>query len=157
MVLNSDIPTNPTMEEVQQVLADAERSDALAIAFHDVMDIDEQFESRPENNDLLSQVMSNIKLNDDFNILWEILGINCSAHTLQLAIKDALKELPERHSQAIELRSVAKYLRKSSTIEILKKDGITYSLPRLDVETRWGSMFTMVTIICVHLNYMFIV
>lgn len=152
MLFNSNIPKNPTGEDIAQVLAEAGRSNALAIALHDVAEeeeedqSDEEFEARPEDNNLLSEVMSNIKLNGDFNIVWEILGINCSAHTLQLAIKDALKLLSERHSQVIELcRCAAKHLRKSSTIQALKKDGIIYSLPRLDVETRWGSMFTMVS------------
>lgn len=161
MVFNSDTPMNPTTEEVEQVLADAERSNALAIALHDVAEDEDAsdggFESRPEDSDLLAQTMTNIQLNDDFNIIWEILGINCSAHTLQLAIKDALKFLPKDHSQVIELcRCVAKYLRKSSTIDALKKDGITYRLPRLDVETRWGSMFTMVSTSLHRLNCEFL-
>lgn len=147
----SNIPKNPTGDDIARVLTEAERSNALAIALHDVAEgeneSDEEFEARPDDNSLLSEVMSNIKLNGDFNIVWEILGVNCSAHTLQLAIKDALKLLSETHSQVIELcRCVAKHLRKSSTIQALKKDGISYSLPRLDVETRWGSMFTMVRI-----------
>lgn len=131
-----------------------ESSDALSIALgHTVEQIaDEEFEARPENNELLADVMSNIKSNE-FNVIWEILGVNCSAHTLQLAIKDALTKLPEIHQQVIELcRSVAKLLRKSTIIQELKDDGINYSLPHLDVETRWGSMFSMVSI-CVLISY----
>lgn len=142
------------MCDIEQLLSEVESSNALSIALGDTVEENagEEFEERPEDNDLLAEVMFNMKSND-VSIIWEILGINCSAHTLQLAIKDALVKLPEIHQQVIELcRSVTKYLRKSTTIHELKDDQINYSLPHLEVETRWGSMFMMVSI-CLFISY----
>lgn len=75
------------------------------------------------------------------------VGVNCAAHTLQLGINDSLKELPARHKNVIELcRRVAKFLRLKSSEHKIKEHGIEYRRPRLDVITRWGSMYQMVRI-----------
>ena len=69
-----------------------------------------------------------------------IYTVRCAAHTLQLAIRDGLKQ----HGASTVLaqaRSVAKKLRAPNMLSSLKNKG--QLLPMIDVETRWGSSFLM--------------
>lgn len=82
------------------------------------------------------------------NVLYDITGVNCAAHTLQLAIKDALKRLPIQHENIIGLcRNVAKQLRRKSSQAIYKSENHSenYKIPRIDVATRWGYTYLMVS------------
>lgn len=73
--------------------------------------------------------------------------IRCAAHTLQLAINDALKKLNAADVNIINLcRKVSKFLRLPKTQCLLKKMGCYTILPVLDVETRWNSTYFMVNI-----------
>lgn len=81
------------------------------------------------------------------DVLWDISGVNCAAHTLQLALKDALKKMAIQHQNIISLcHQVAKTMRIKSHQQSYKTetDGSSYTMPRLDVETRWGYTFLMV-------------
>lgn len=78
---------------------------------------------------------------------WDITGVNCAEHTLQLFIKDGLKKLTEPQKNVIELiRNVCKMLRLHSTRNQMAELGIEYRLPRLETKTRWGSMYLMVRV-----------
>lgn len=73
-------------------------------------------------------------------------GINCAAHTLQLAVNDSLKSMDTSRSNVIKLcRSVAKFIRLSSTMIEMRNRGLKSILPPLDVNTRWSSTYSMVT------------
>ena len=69
-----------------------------------------------------------------------VYTVRCAAHTLQLAIRDGLKQ---RRAGAVlaQARNVAKKLRAPNMLSSLKNKG--QLLPVIDVETRWGSSFLM--------------
>lgn len=116
-----------------------------------------------ENDDVLEEAMNEMPLEQHQqtildvmtkevkkvgNITWNITGVNCAAHTIQLAINDAISKLPSATKHVIELcRETSKFLRLVSTRNEVAQMNIEYKLPRLEVPTRWSSMFFMVRII----------
>lgn len=73
-------------------------------------------------------------------------GINCAAHTVQLAIKDALRMIGDDNKNVIKLsRAVVKFIRKESTRNEVINRKIKTIFPVIDVETRWNSTFMMVS------------
>lgn len=108
----------------------------------------------PSDNDIwtIDDYSSDVDLvnilteNNSANFVF-VNGINCAAHTLQLAVKDALGELNERHGNVIALtKKVAKFFRHQNTIYTMGNLGIKKKLPCLSVDTRWGSTYLMVNI-----------
>lgn len=78
---------------------------------------------------------------------FSVNGINCAAHTLQLAVKDALNLLHVDHKNVIKLtREVVKFIRKESTRNDIRNRGLNLKLPSMGVETRWSSTYMMVNI-----------
>lgn len=74
--------------------------------------------------------------------------IRCAAHTLQLAVKGALKSLPKGDQNVIELcRAAAKEMRKQTTMNVMRQLNLSSILPKLDVKTRWSSTYMMVRFI----------
>lgn len=72
-------------------------------------------------------------------------SVNCAAHTVQLAVKNALSKLKIEHSNLIKLaREVAKFLRKEGTRNEARKHHLKLILPPLDIETRWSSTYMLV-------------
>ena len=67
-------------------------------------------------------------------------GLRCAAHTLQLAVDDALKQSSLK-SDIAKARHVCKILRNPSIIVILKK--LKRKKPILDCVTRWHSTCDM--------------
>lgn len=81
--------------------------------------------------------------------VWDITGINCAEHTLQLAVKDAVSKLPRNFNNVIKLcRRVCSFLRLQSTLNALDAIGMEHTVPRTENETRWGSTYLMVCSIC---------
>lgn len=77
--------------------------------------------------------------------IWHITGVKCAAHTLQLAINASITNLSNSTSNVISLcREVSKFLRLISTKTEMAQLGIEYRLPRLEVPTRWSSLYLMV-------------
>lgn len=77
-----------------------------------------------------------------------INGISCAAHTVQLAVKDALSMVSIQHSNVIKLaREVAKFLRKENTQIEIRNRKLESILPSLDVETRWSSTYLLVGVL----------
>lgn len=74
-----------------------------------------------------------------------INGIRCAVHTLQLAIRHALKAtgLKELISKC---RQICKLLKKGSVKRLLTQNNIFISIPKLDCKTRWNSTYRMVRI-----------
>lgn len=133
-------------EEISNVLleADEETTDeqALAFLFDDVL--------LKDHENLLSAMNKQMVDSIGFDILWDITGVNCAAHTLQLAIKDALKRIARKHRNVIKLcRKVVKALRLKSIQQEIKTIGKQFRKPRLDVETRWCSLYLMVSFLLV--------
>lgn len=71
-------------------------------------------------------------------------GIRCAAHTLQLAVKKALKA---KHIRVIidMCRIACKLLRKASYKNRMREQNLKIASPRLDCAVRWNSTYRMVT------------
>lgn len=103
-------------------------------------------DSESNNNALLTAITSDLTNVHGLNIIWNIIGINCAAHTLQLVIFDAFESTTEANRDLIILcRRVVKVLRLDSTMRELKNSQIDEKMPRIDVATRWGSSYLMVS------------
>lgn len=97
------------------------------------------------SNDTLLTSMKKALIDNGCNFVYDITGVNCAAHTLQLAVKDAIKMLDINISNVIELcREACILLRLDSTCNEAARMGMEYPLPRLECATRWGSMYIMV-------------
>lgn len=96
-------------------------------------------------HETLLEAMTDEMANYGADIVWNITGMNCVAHMLQLAVHEALKKLSVSHQNVIELcREMSKFLRLESTRTDMLQLNIEYRLPRLEVQTRWSSMYYMV-------------
>lgn len=81
------------------------------------------------------------KMFADFTL--NINSIRCAAHTLQLAVMEALNI--DEFKLLIRLaRVVCKELRKDSNIIELRQNKIIFKIPRIDCDTRWNSIYIMV-------------
>lgn len=129
---------NRADDDIANLLAEAEEiTDEEGLA--------QLFENALHENLLNS--MANGLFENGYEAEYDITGVNCAAHTLQLAIGDAIKLIPIAHKNIIALiRRIAKLLRLSKSAQQIKEAGIQYKRPRLDVVTRWGSMYQMVFI-----------
>lgn len=107
-------------------------------------------ERRQEVNAILDETDEFERLLKDlekrFSVLtMNIKGIRCAVHTLQLAIRDALKEC-SLEKLIIECRKLCKLLKKGKVKSFLKRNNISIPTPRLDCKTRWNSTYRMVKI-----------
>lgn len=94
--------------------------------------------------ELVDSIVSDMQnRNMDTNLF--VYSVKCAAHTLQLAVKDALKLIHKSNQNVISLcRYIAICLRKQSTRDKMREIGLSCKLPALDVATRWSSSFLMV-------------
>lgn len=74
-----------------------------------------------------------------------INSIRCAAHTVQLAVMDAL-DIDEFKLLIRLVRVVCKELRKDSKILELREQKIRSKMPRIDCATRWNSIHLMVSL-----------
>lgn len=121
-------------ERIRKVIDDKNDSDAL----------DSIFDETASYETLLSSVTNDLRTaTGDLTLFVD--QVRCAAHTLQLAINDALNLLDGPSNNIISLcRTVAKYLRLPSTQYTLQEKEIYTIFPPLDVETRWNSTYLMV-------------
>lgn len=118
-----------------------------AEALNDVFGSDSEDEDEPHNGyvNILDAVVRNIQNEYECNFTSDIESIRCAAHTLQLCVTDALGQLRKPIQNIISLcHRVAKTMRLKSTANELNEAGIEFSIPHLDVETRWSSTYAMV-------------
>lgn len=109
--------------------------------------LDELFEDVNFYEELFEKLISNLR-NQTGNHSLFVNSIKCAAHSIQLAVKDALKLLSNEDQNVIDLcRLVSKFLRLQSTKNGMREEGLTSILPGLDVKTRWSSTYLMVRII----------
>lgn len=136
----SDNDDELTDEAIADLLAETEEEAddaALDELYDDILLTDHE--------NLLSLVRTELNSEFGLNVLWDITGVNCAAHTLQLAVKSALKKTQQKHSNVIDLsRRVAKVLRSKAATNEMTETGENYKIPRLDVKTRWNSTYMMV-------------
>lgn len=141
-----------TDQEIEAILAeddDLTDDQAVDIIFREAgvdKDSDEPTDAELQSNEnLLTAIKSNLATEYGLDVVWDVTGINCAEHTLQLAIHDSIKATTSKNRNLINLsRRVAKFLRLATTVRELKKDGINYKRPHIDVATRWGSLYNMV-------------
>lgn len=135
-----------TNGEISAILNTEEPSDDDAIDMIFVecdIDLDEPGNSE-QSATILRETMQQIS-SEYGHISFNLSGIRCAVHTLQLVVKTALAALPQETKNIILLcRRVAKILRLESTKYYIEGTGLVLKKPRLDVETRWGSTYVMV-------------
>lgn len=152
--------TNEQIEPIENDIANEDTDALIDELLNDGTDVtdDEAYqrlfdevEFNPVNTTLLNVMCDEIA---SFGVdIWNITGINCAEHTLQLAIKDAVSKLPQQIKNVIKLcRRVSAFLRLQSTTNALDEIKMEYTLPRTENETRWGSMFLMVCRIYYNIN-----
>lgn len=97
------------------------------------------------NATLLDTTINTLAVQHEYSNLFTINRMRCIEHTLQLSLKDSIAQLPKRAKNIIGLcKRVTKILRLKSTRNLLSDNGMKFKIPRLEVETRWGSLFLMV-------------
>lgn len=89
-------------------------------------------------NDAIESLQSEIK-----NTTINVNGVPCSAHTLQLAVNEAL-DLPIVKTITLLCRTAAKLLRRETYVYDLNDVGIKIKIVRMDCQTRWNSTYRMV-------------
>lgn len=146
-------------QEIENVLNSEEMSDDDDVA--NILQIFEEcgIDYNEENgyDQLLNDTITAIT-KEHGQELFNMSGISCAAHTLQLLVKDGIKELKKETSNIISLsRRIIKALKLNSTKQIIESAiqaastelitsqlQLTLKVPSLDIETRWGSSFVMV-------------
>lgn len=100
-----------------------------------------------KNDQILNEVSQELQSNG-IEPHVKIIGINCVAHTVQLITKDALQMISDYDKNVIDLaRSVSKSLRLQTVRDEMFLLEMDYILPRLEVKTRWCSVYLMVRFI----------
>lgn len=96
------------------------------------------------DEDIYRQLL--VDLTNEFSdVEFDVSGIRCAAHTLQLAVIGALKK--SNVLKWIQLcRKVAKIIRTQNLQYMIKSQNIGEKYVRLDCITRWNSTFLMVNI-----------
>lgn len=149
-----DPQTQDVLPKNVEELTDDETIALILKAAENEADIDE-FEPNEDdlnsNQNLLNVIQNNMEKTHGMEFVFSVTGINCVCHTLQLAISDSINATTEDVRNLFSLcRCVSKHLRSYATICNLKSAGIIYNKPRIDVVTRWGSLFLMVNFIDIH-------
>lgn len=125
---------------------DAEISNAIAACQSEDSDSDEELNALLNDDDDYISMVDALK-NKFASSTLTVNGVKCAAHTLQLAVRDALKDKRLNIINLIALyRLVCKTLRKMKYQYTLKENGIEMIAPRLDCCTRWSSEYYMVRI-----------
>lgn len=126
---------------------------ALNILFEENCDSDNDIDDYAivQNDELLENIASNLQNINAQNGAVQVKSVRCIVHTLQLGIHEGISGLSRANKNLISLcRRIAKTLRLKSTEHELKIAGIQFTIPHLDVATRWCSTYIMVTIYCIH-------
>lgn len=121
----------------------------IASLLEDLSEVEEEILDHllDDSNDyenLLSELVKDFQAKYGANPIY-VNSVNCAAHTLQLAVHDALKMLKQPHINVINLcRYSAKFLRKQCSIHDMEENDIKVIFPRLDTKTRWSSTYYLV-------------
>lgn len=149
-VLNKNVQSQDIVNDI--AITDVETDEKIAkllseneeITDEDTLDL--MLDLNYEHNTKLLEAISS-QMNVHGESMWNITGLNCAVHTLQLVIRNAIKSLNLTHRNVIDLcRRVIIFLRLKSSHYEMNIEGMPYSQLRLDVETRWCSTFNMVRI-----------
>lgn len=72
-----------------------------------------------------------------------LYGVHCAAHTIELAVNDAIEKSPEEKATIAEARELVKRLRTPTILNLIEKKQLRK--PIIDCITRWCSTFQMVS------------
>lgn len=122
-------------DEIAQIVQEFTDDDALDILL----------DEGPNYEALLEHLVEDLRIRSGNHHIF-MQSIRCAAHTLQLAVRDALKLLGDDDINSISLcRLVAKFLRLQSTKNEMRRINLHSKIPALDVKTRWSSTYMMVS------------
>lgn len=125
-----------TEKDIEQLLNEME------LNVNEILDI--AFDENAFYGQLLDDLVLDVR-NRTGNHQLIVASIKCAAHTLQLAVRDAINLLGRDDTNAISLcRKVAQFLRLQSSKNEMNRVGLKCILPALDVATRWNSTYRMV-------------
>lgn len=145
-LLNHPSSSNNILVDSQSIDAEIERilNETDEVSDEEALNIIFQEENLRNNESLLSTISSDL-ISSGVNRIINITGINCAAHTLQLAINDALKNIAKTHMNVISLcQKISKFFRLDSTHREASNMGFSYRKPHLSCPTRWCSTYLMV-------------
>ncbi|EFN68823.1 Zinc finger BED domain-containing protein 4 [Camponotus floridanus] len=113
---------------------------------------EESEENKPEDHtENILRDIENSTLGSDFSSSI-LTGVRCAAHTLQLAVDDALKNVNKGILSLIKkVRRVVKKLRTQTILYMLKKQNL--KKPIIDCPTRWCSTVIMLERLLLLKNY----
>lgn len=135
-------------EEIMAILESDEPTDddAIDMIFGECdINLDDSFGESQPTDSVLNETLNTIATEHDNNDTFNLSGIRCAPHTLQLVVKNSIAALPEETKNVIKLcRRITKILRLESTKHLIEESGIELKKPRLDAEPRWGSTYVMV-------------
>lgn len=147
----NDIPCVNSNENVDSISCDIELDNLLkSLEELEVEELNEILEDCSDSDDdtMIEVELENISTSPTF-----ANHVNCGAHTIQLIVSDALKELHSNYYNVIKLcRQFAKFLRRPTTITKLKNSGVKFKFPKLDCLTRWNSMLILVCVLIYLMN-----
>lgn len=129
------------IDEVLNRLDDEDENEVDQLMYGD-------FDENEEENDWEFQNYSiDVDLAENMETqLFFVNRINCGAHTVQLAVKDALKLLNKTHKNVISLAKVVViFIRRQNTRNEIRNRGLNVKLPVIDNDTRWSSTYMMVS------------
>lgn len=137
-VNNSCDATNNADAEIARILNTLDSSDEDELA--------NLLDESNEYTILLAELVADFQKKYTTSVIY-VNGVCCAAHTLQLAVREAIDNINSEHRNIIGLcREVGKFLRKQTSIYELQSQKITPRFPRLDCPTRWNSTYNMVSI-----------
>lgn len=141
-------PCDTEIEAYLHNVPDYTDEQALDILFEEIDSENEIDDTVFADHDALLNAMVSSLLNSNESDFAELIkGFRCVAHTLQLGIHDGLSNISQETKNIISLCGrIAKTLRLKSIEYELKSAGIQFSVPQLDVVTRWCSTYIMVSI-----------
>lgn len=105
--------------------------------------IDDYLDTDPEKIDyelLETLVKTQLNLIENWNQEYILHGIKCSAHTMQLSLKDIVKSIENEFVN--ECRAYARLLRTPTIKKLLKEKQLKQAI--IDCVTRWNSTIAMV-------------
>lgn len=124
--------------DIEKILTEVTISDDDAL--------DMLFDDSDIHESLLENIVADLR-NKTGNQSLFVNSVKCAAHTIQLAVNDALKMLPKHDQNVIDLcRLTAKYMRLQSTKNAMQQAELKSILPGLDCKTRWSSTYLMVRV-----------
>lgn len=124
-------------EELHEVLHESDVADKELL--NDLIDDSDEY------NDLLNQLVSDFQRKYTTSLIY-VNGVSCAAHTLQLAVKEAIDSLNAGGKNFLKLcQTIGKFIRLPNTKSIIVREAnFKYKWVRPDVTTRWSSTYLMV-------------